>query len=195
MGEIGISTYSIINYITTNIYMVLLGLTFGAQPLISYNFGRKDKHKMLKFYKINVISSLVVSISAAAICYIFGTSVVGIFTTDPKIAELAYNGIKIACLAYIVGSVNLDTLVYYQAVEIPLFSNLFCVFRAMVFLPICLYVLPKIFGLNGIWASVLISESLTFIVMYIIANVKKYTDIVLNKEKKVEKALEEATII
>ncbi|MCC3862906.1 MATE family efflux transporter [Terrisporobacter petrolearius] len=195
MGEIGISTYSIINYITTNIYMVLLGLTFGAQPLISYNFGRKDKHKMLKFYKINVISSLVVSISAAAICYIFGTSVVGIFTTDPKIAELAYNGIKIACLAYIVGSVNLDTLVYYQAVEIPLFSNLFCVFRAMVFLPICLYVLPKIFGLNGIWASVLISESLTFIVMYIIANVKKYTDIVLNKEKKAVESLEEATII
>lgn len=195
MGEIGISTYSIINYITTNIYMVLLGLTFGAQPLISYNFGRKDKHKMLKFYKINVISSLVVSISAAAICYILGTSVVGIFTTDPKIAELAYNGIKIACLAYIVGSVNLDTLVYYQAVEIPLFSNLFCVFRAMVFLPICLYVLPKIFGLNGIWASVLISESLTFIVMYIIANVKKYTDIVLNKEKKAVESLEEATII
>lgn len=194
MGEIGISTYSIINYITTNIYMVLLGLTFGAQPLISYNFGRKDKHKMLKFYKINVISSLVVSISAAAICYVFGTSVVGIFTTDPKIAELAYNGIKIACLAYIVGSVNLDTLVYYQAVEIPLFSNLFCIFRAMVFLPICLYVLPKIFGLNGIWASVLTSESLTFIVMYIIANVKKYTDIVLNKEKKAE-ALEEAAIM
>ena len=194
MGEIGISTYSIINYITTNIYMVLLGLTFGAQPLISYNFGRKDKQKMLKFYKINVISSLVVSISAAAICYVFGTSVVGIFTTDPKISELAYNGIKIACLAYIVGSVNLDTLVYYQAVEIPLFSNLFCIFRAMVFLPICLYVLPKILGLNGIWASVLISESLTFIVMYIIANVKKYTDIVLNKEKKAE-ALEEAAIM
>ncbi|MPN23540.1 Multidrug export protein MepA [bioreactor metagenome] len=194
MGEIGISTYSIINYITTNIYMVLLGLTFGAQPLISYNFGRKDKHKMLKFYKINVISSLVVSISAAAICYIFGTHVVGIFTTDPKIAELAYNGIKIACLAYIVGSVNLDTLVYYQGVEIPLFSNLFCIFRAMVFLPICLYILPKIFGLNGIWASVLTSESLTFIVMYIIANVKKYTDIVLNKEKKVE-ALEEVAIM
>ncbi|MDZ4910568.1 MATE family efflux transporter, partial [Clostridium perfringens] len=145
------------------IYMVLLGLTFGAQPLISYNFGRRDKNKMLKFYKINVISSLVVSISAAAICYVFGTHVVGIFTTDPKIAELAYNGIKIACLAYIVGSVNLDTLVYYQAVEIPLFSNLFCIFRAMVFLPICLYVLPKIFGINGIWVSVLISESLTFI--------------------------------
>ena len=192
MGEIGISTYSIINYITTNIYMVLLGLTFGAQPLISYNFGRKDKEKMLGFYKVNVISSLVVSISAAAVCYIFGTYVVGIFTTDAEVASLAYNGLKIACLAYIIGSVNLDTLVYYQAVEIPKFSNLISIFRSMVFLPVCLFVLPRIFGLNGIWASVLTSEIITFVVMYIIANVKKYTDIVLNKEVEV---LEEAVSI
>ena len=194
MGEIGISTYSIINYITTNIYMVLLGLTFGAQPLISYNFGRKDKEKMLGFYKINCISSLIISIGAAVICYILGPQIVGIFTTDPKIAELAYNGLKIACLAYIIASINLDTVVYYQAIEIPKFSNLIGVLRSMVFLPICLYTLPKIFGLNGIWASVLTSEILTFTVMFIIANVKKYTDIVINKEKKVEHLEEVVTI-
>ena len=139
---------------------------------------------MLKFYKINCVSSLVASISAAATCWIFGRSIVGIFTTDPHIANLAYNGIKIACLAYIVGGINLDTLVYYQAVEIPKFSNMFCIFRAMVFLPICLYALPKVFGLNGIWASVLTSETLTFITMYIIANVKKYTAIVIEKNNK-----------
>ena len=141
---------------------------------------------MLGFYKVNVISSLVVSISAAAICHVFGTYIVGIFTTDPKVAELGYNGLKIACLAYIIGSVNLDTLVYYQAVEIPKFSNLISIFRSMIFLPICLFVLPKIFGLNGIWASVLTSESITFVVMFIIANIKKYTDIVLNKEELLE---------
>ena len=62
----------------------------------------------------------------------------------------------------------------------------------MVFLPVCLFVLPRIFGLNGIWASVLTSEIITFVVMYIIANVKKYTDIVLNKEVEV---LEEAVSI
>ena len=149
---------------------------------------------MLGFYKVNCMSSLVVSIGAAAICYIFGTQIVGIFTTDPKIAELAYNGLKIACLAYIVASINLDTVVYYQAIEIPKFSNLIGVLRSMVFLPICLYVLPKIFGLNGIWASVLVSEIMTFIVMSIIANVKKYTDIVINKEKKSEPLEEVVTM-
>ena len=186
MGEIGISTYSIINYITTNIYMVLLGLTFGAQPLISYNFGRRDSKKMLKFYSINCKCSLIVSISAALICFVFGRSIVGIFTTDDQIAKLGYHGIKIACLAYIIGSINLNTLVYYQAIEIPKFSNLICLFRSMVFLPICLIVLPKLFGLNGIWSSVLVSESITFIVMYVIANVKRYTAKVINENEKIE---------
>lgn len=194
MGEIGIATYSIINYITTNIYMVLLGLTFGAQPLISYNFGKRDKEKMLGFYKVNCMSSLVVSIGAAIICYVFGRQIVSIFTTDPKIAVLAYNGLKIACLTYIIGSINLDTVVYYQAVEIPKFSNLIGILKSMVFLPICLYVLPKIFGLNGIWASVLVSESITFVVMYIIANVKKYTDIVISEDKNLNELEEIATI-
>lgn len=186
IGEVGISTYSIINYITTNIYMVLLGLTFGAQPLISYNFGKRDKEKMLKVYKINVASSLVVSIGSAIICYVFGRSLVAIFTTDPQISNLAYEGLKIVCLTYIIGSVNLDTLVYYQSIELPKFSNLFSVFKAMVFLPICLYALPRIFGINGIWASVLVSETLTFVVMLFIANVGKYTDVVLNKEKNLD---------
>ena len=146
---------------------------------------------MLGFYKVNVISSLIVSIIAAAICYLLGTHIVGIFTTDPKVAELGYNGLKIACLAYIIGGVNLDTLVFYQAVEIPKFSNLISIFRSMVFLPVCLFVLPKIFGLNGIWASVLTSECITFIVMYVMANVKKYTDIVFNKDNESQEVLEE----
>ena len=194
IGEIGISTYSIINYITTNIYMVLLGLTFGAQPLISYNFGRKDKGKMLGLYKISCVSSLVLSTAAAIICHVFGKELVSIFTTDPKVAELAFNGIKIACLAYIIGSVNLDTLVYYQAVEIPKFSNLICALKSIVFLPICLSTLPKIFGINGIWSCVLVSEIMTFIVIYMIANVKKYTDIVLKEDKNIEELEEVSTI-
>ena len=191
VGEIGISTYSIVNYITTNIYMVLLGLTFGAQPLISYNFGQRDKKKMMKFYKINCVSSLIVSITAAAICYIFGRVIVGIFTIDPQIVELGYNAIKIACLAYIIGGINLDTMVYFQAIEIPKFANLICIFRSMVFLPICLIVLPNIFGINGIWASVLTSETITYIVMRIIADMNKNTDKSLGLLEKEEKQLDD----
>lgn len=186
LGEIGISAYSINNYITTNIYMVILGVALGAQPLISYNFGKRDSKKMLGYYKINCVVSLTFGIFSAFICYMFGKDIIGVFSTDSQIVQITYNGLKISCLSYIIASLNLDKVVYYQAIEIPKFSNLIGVLRSMVFLPICLYILPKIFGVTGIWMSVLTSESITFVFMLIIANVNKYTDIVINQKKNID---------
>ena len=50
----GMTTYSIINYLTTPIYLFLLGLAFGAQPLISYHFGAKEQKPMMKYYHLTI---------------------------------------------------------------------------------------------------------------------------------------------
>ena len=53
-GVTYLSSFAIINYITTNIYMVLLGLSLGVQPLLSYNYGAKKSKKMLNYYSITM---------------------------------------------------------------------------------------------------------------------------------------------
>ena len=70
---------------------------------------------------------------------------------------------------------NLTTTVYYQAVEDPKYSNLMCILRSIVFLPISVFILEKLMGVNGIWISLFVSEILSLIVIKIIANVKVYT--------------------
>lgn len=179
VGEVGISAYSIINYLTTNIYMVLYGLTLGVQPLISYNYGRKNGEKMLGFFKITCRSSVTISAIFVGISFVFGPKLISIFTTDPYIAQLAYNALRIACFSYFVVGLNLNTLVYYQAIEKPIYSNISCLCRSVIFLPVCLIVLGGIFGINGIWASAIVSESLTFITIKLIANIKTSTKAVL----------------
>jgi len=136
LGETGLSAYSIINYITTNIYMVLLGLTFGAQPLISYNFGAKNAKNMLEIYKISNVASIIINIIFTTVCFIFGRVLIGIFTADSNILEIAYNGLNITNLGFFIVGLNLTTTVYYQAVEVPKYSNLMCILRSVVFLPI-----------------------------------------------------------
>jgi putative MATE family efflux protein len=180
IGEMGISAYSIINYITTNIYMVLYGLTLGVQPLISYNFGKKDGEKMLGFFKITCISSTLISGLSVVICFVFGPTLIGIFTADPVIANLAYIALRIASISYFVVGINLNTLVYFQALETPKYSNLSCLLRSVIYLPISLILLYKVFGVNGIWAGTILSESLTFITIRIMANIKVATKEVLS---------------
>lgn len=175
MGEAGISAYSIINYITTNTYMVLYGLTLGAQPLISYNYGRKDGKRMLGFYKLTCRAATIVSLAFVFISFILGPKLIGIFTSDPYIGGIAYLALRIASLSYFAVGINLNTLVYFQALEKPKYSNLICIFRSIIFLPIALLILCVAFGGNGIWAGTILSEALTLITIRIMANIKKST--------------------
>ena len=175
LGEAGLAAYSIINYITTNIYMVLLGLTFGAQPLISYNYGAKNVKNMLEVYRVSNIASIIINIIFTAVCFVFGKNLIGIFTADSNILEIAYNGLNITNLGFFIVGLNLTTTVYYQAVEVPKYSNLMCILRSVIFLPVSIFFLMKILGVNGVWLSLLVSELLSLITVNIIANVKVYT--------------------
>ena len=182
IGEMGVSSYSIINYIGTNIYMILFGLTLGAQPLISYNFGKKDTKKMLGFYKINCIASVITTFVCVVICYVFGPNIISIFTQDPQIADMAYKAVKFSSVSYFMVGLNLNTIVYYQAIEIPNISTLICFLRSVVALPLGFMILMGIMGVDGIWAGVIFSETITFIVINIIANIKKKTNRVLEED-------------
>lgn len=181
-GEMALSAYSIINYITTNIYMILYGVTLGVQPLISYNYGRKDKKSMLGFFKITCIATFIVSTVSIILCFVFGRSIITIFTSDKKIIEMSYTALKIMVFSYYSIGLNLNTLVYYQAIEKTKFSNIICLFRSIVFLPIGLIILGKIFGINGIWAGAIFSETATIIAISFIGNIKKATNEVLRVE-------------
>lgn len=174
-GEIYLSSFAIINYITTNIYMVLLGLSLGVQPLLSYNYGAKKSTKMLKYYSITMKTALIINIVFIIVCFVFGKSIISIFTSDPIISDLAYVGLNLINIAFIMVGFNLTSTVYYQAISIPKISNIFCICRSILLLPISLFILSKLLGVNGIWISLFFSELLTFIILRYSINIKSYT--------------------
>ena len=144
IGEIGISTYAIINYITTNIYLVLLGVTLGAQPLISYNYGAQDSEKMLVFYKLSNRTSIIIGVIFALLCFVFGREIIAVFTSDKELINISYIAVNINNLAYLFIGKNLTTTMYYQAIEIPKYSNMICAMRSILILPIVLVIMAKV---------------------------------------------------
>ncbi|WP_288222509.1 MATE family efflux transporter [uncultured Clostridium sp.] len=174
-GEESLSAFAIINYITTNIYMVLLGLSIGVQPLLSYNYGAKKPEKMLGFYSITMKGSFIINIIFMAICIVFGKNIISIFSTDNVIVKIAYIGLILSNFGYLMVGFNLTSTIYYQAINQPKISNIFCLCRSLIFLPIALFILSKLFGINGIWISLFVSELATFIILKYSINIKTYT--------------------
>ncbi|MBC2857175.1 MATE family efflux transporter [Cetobacterium sp. 2A] len=160
-GETGLAAFSIINYLTTNIYMILLGLAFGVQPLISYNLGAKNPKAMISYYKMTIITSVVINFTFWAVCYIFGMKIIQFFSQNTEIIRMAYSGLNIINVAFFLVGINLATTIYYQSIGNPSSSNVICIMRSILFLPIILFILSKFLGINGIWISMIISELLT----------------------------------
>lgn len=176
IGEMGLSVYAVINYITTNIYMVLLGVTLGSQPLVSYNFGAKESEKMIHFYRLSILTSLVIAFVFSIICFVFGNQIISIFTSDRNVIDMAYMALNMTNLAYFIIGINLTTTMYYQAIEVPKYSNLIGALRSIIVLPLILIVFSMVWGINGVWISMAVSELITMIVISRVVDLKTCTN-------------------
>ena len=176
VGSKALTAFSVINYINSNIYMVLLGMNFGVQPLISYSFGEKNGKDMLKFYGFSKRFGFSLTFIYVLICLIWGNNLIKIFTSDLEIIRIAYFGLNVSNLAFFILGINLTTSIYYQAMEIPRYSNVICIFRSFIFLPISLLILSRLFGLTGIWMSLIFSEGLSLLFINFVVRVKRITE-------------------
>lgn len=184
VGESGIAAYAIINYATSNIYNIVLGITMGVQPLISYNFGTENKENMLTFYNMTIKMCIFVS-AAVTLAYAgCGRFIAGIFSNSPEVIDMAVIGLNLTNAAYIFLGVNLTRTIYYQAIEKTIYSNIMGLLRSVVILPVVLFVFASKFGVNGIWASQLVAECIVMVFIGITVNISYKTDLAIKSKER-----------
>lgn len=164
VGEIGVTSYGIVNYINNLAYMALLGICQGIQPLMSYYYGCEKPSESRKYCWLGIRTSIAVSASFFMICLFLGKPMIRVFASSPSIVGLAYTIFNYTNAAYIILGINLVSQTYLQAVYMPGWANFVCVLRGFVFVKLGLMALPRLLGDTGIWATMIFSEGMTLIV-------------------------------
>lgn len=95
-----LGAWSICNNINMVILLPLIGLTQGVQSVIAYFHGSKDKNREDIVKNKTVKYSLVYSISATILVYLFADKIVKVFTSDMNLVSLAIPIIKIIVLGF-----------------------------------------------------------------------------------------------
>ena len=95
---------------------------------------------------------------------------------DKELLELTVNAIRLYSLSYIISWFNIFASSFFTALNDGLVSALISFLRTLVFQVITILVLPNIWGIDGIWLSVLVAEIFSIIVSLICyaVNKKKY---------------------
>jgi putative MATE family efflux protein len=163
VGEVGVAAFTAISYLSFIGNNILIGLSDGAGAIISYNYGSGKMERVKKAVKLAGLSALAIGIVLFIIITIFAGEIIGIFldANSDTVLNFAVYGAKLYAFAFIVNGLNIVASGYFTAIGNPKSSALIALSKGIVWIGIGIVMLPKIFGIRGIWLTVPIAEMLT----------------------------------
>lgn len=167
-GTEGVAAFSILNYVHGVMLMMFLGMGSAIQPLVSYYYGAKNSSRLRE----TVIKATITVVSAGSLFFLLGQfaagSIVSIFGDFPDdVTSLATTGIKLFFIAYLFTGTNFVMMTYYQSVGKVRIATMMTASREIIVMFIFLFLLPPLFGMNGIWLSIPASEFVVFVAVFI----------------------------
>lgn len=163
-GDLAVGAYGIANRVLMLFIMVAMGITQGMQPIIGYNFGARQSGRVHRTLVYGIVAATVVTTLGFVMAQFFATPIVRMFTNDATLIELASNGLRISCVALslIGGQVVISN--FFQSIGQAKVSIFLSLSRQLIFLIPSLLILPGFYGIDGVWASLPLSDTIAFFV-------------------------------
>ncbi|MCM1141687.1 MAG: MATE family efflux transporter [Muribaculum sp.] len=166
-GDIAVGAAGIFTTYTSLMTMVVVGICQGMQPIIGYNYGANQIHRLKRtFWFATGVSTFIVTIGQ--VFGLFFPNMVGrAFTTDPGLISETSRCLHISLCAFTVVGFQIVSTTLFQSIGRAGASIFLSMTRQVIFLIPLLLLLPSHFGLDGVWASFPASDILATIVTLI----------------------------
>lgn len=181
-GESGVAAFTVINYISNFVILVMFGVADGIGTMVSYNYGAGQLDRVRKILRIALLLNFISGILIFIVLNLFSQPLIGLFITgQPNITQMAVQGARLYSIAFLLNGFNIVQSGYQTALGNAANSALIAGCRGLIFIFIGMMVLPKLFGINGVWFTVPFAEIFTVIICSLIDH-KEY-----NKQQQVLK--------
>ncbi|MCM3491603.1 MATE family efflux transporter [Alkalihalophilus marmarensis] len=162
-SDLYVGIFGIIQRILMFAVMPIIGVMQGMMPIVGYNYGAKQFERMRETIwltlKVVVISSVAIFLSMM----IFPAWFMRIFTADAEVIEAGASAIRILFLTFFVVGVQVVAGGLYQALGKPKPALILSLSRQILFLIPLVLILPRFFGVSGVWIAFPIADLLSFI--------------------------------
>jgi putative MATE family efflux protein len=166
IGSTGIITYTVIMYVNNIVLMTMTGISQGAQPLISYYYGKDDKESYAFIFKSAVKTAMVISLGIYVVSMLFAEQINSIFISKASVELFNYSvrAFRMYVPVYLIVGLNIVIIGFYTAIEKPMYSMILSTGRGLVVITASLLIMTSAFGENGIWISSFVSETICSVI-------------------------------
>ena len=163
IGDIGVSTFSVLSFIYSLANAVLSGVAQGLQPLWGHCYGKQDTEEIGWYFRCGIIINSILSVFIYGILFVFDTPVIRIFNQDTELVRTASAALPLFSLSFIPMAINLIYTAYLFSTKRTGAADMIAISRGIVVKALAIFVIPMLFDVNAIWIAPLVAEIITLI--------------------------------
>ena len=131
--------------------MPIFGINQGSQPIIGYNYGAKAFDRVKETLKVSILAGTTLSTFGFVLTQFWTKGLISLFNNDPELVQVASTGMKIFLSMLPVIGFQIISANYFQAVGKAPKAMFLSLLRQVIMLIPLLIILPRLFGLMGVW--------------------------------------------
>lgn len=160
-------------------FMPVFGLNNGITPIIAYNYGAKQRKRMIHTIKLSMAVAFCLTFVGFIAFEAIPQVLLGMFNSSQQLLEIGIPALRIIGIHFLIAWFCIVAGTVFQALGKAVFSMIVSIMRQLFVLVPAAYILAKVGGLHAVWWSFPIAEiislavSLTFLIRIYNTIIKK----------------------
>lgn len=176
-GDVAVGAMTILTSVMQFAMLPLQGISQGAQPITSYNYGAKNADRVKKTFRILITVSLSYSIISWALIQLFPGVFAGIFSSDKELVTFTAGALRIYCGMLFMFGIQIACQMTFVAIGNAVCSVIVAVVRKFVLLLPLIYIVPHFVSnkTNGVYMAEPVADfiAVSFTVIIFLVQFKK----------------------
>lgn len=164
IGVDGVTAFTIVGYVSYLFSMIIIGFGQGITPLISFSYGAKETELSQNIRRRTNMFVLGAGIATILIMTLVSDWYSGVFVSDREIKEMVITGMRIFMVSFLFSGVNVIASFYFTSIGRAKESAVISSARGLVILLLCIFTLPALFGMTGVWLVAPVTEGVTLLI-------------------------------
>ncbi|MEG2381638.1 MAG: MATE family efflux transporter [Oscillospiraceae bacterium] len=158
-----VSVFGVYFKLQSFVFMPVFGLTNGMVPIVAYNYGAKDKKRIMKTIKLAAIIAMSIMLLGTAIFQIFPRELLQMFNASEEMMAVGVVALRIISISFVFAGFSIVTVSAFQALGDGVRSLIVSLVRQIVVILPASFILAKLFGLDALWCAFPLAEIIGFL--------------------------------
>lgn len=150
------------------IFMPIFGLNNGMIPIIAYNYGARNKKRIMDTARLSIFIAVAIMMIGIVIFQLFPAQLLLMFNASEHMLEVGVPALRLISLSFIFAGYCIIVSSIFQALGNGIYSLVTSVARQLLCILPVAYIFARVFGLHAVWFSFPLAEIVSVVLSSIL---------------------------